>query len=218
MVNMVFQLADFKDIYFRSYMKMQDLFALVGGFANFIKIGVSLLLNNYNENNYFSFLNDEFFCLKGVTDPFKQIQSFSMANSTLKLIHTSIRHIHNEQPKKVNKVRLTRMEKLIGYKVCKTINKAKRRNAIMFFEQVEKTLKGKLDVVSIIRTQFDFAKLRFFLFNNKENYVFNLLREIRLDSDKEFYKFLLDPYLLNNDINVNDDLNNKMREVLEEYS
>jgi hypothetical protein len=58
--SIVIQLTDQKDVYFRSYMKLQNLFALVGGFINFLKLGITIILNYYHENVYFDSLFKEF--------------------------------------------------------------------------------------------------------------------------------------------------------------
>jgi hypothetical protein len=218
--NVSFELINIKETYFRSYMKFQNLFAIIGGFVNFLKISLKILFNQYYENKYFVNLINKFFESHdnesdNKSDMIKVIKNDKQLHahinrSDIKLMHLKIPEI-NKIPEA--KILLTGWESFCGIFFVKLVNR-KNKKRFKFFELAVKSLKNKLDILSIIRFSFDFAKLRFVTMTSDQNNLFNMLDKINLSSNDDYNNFMRNPNSINNDnfkFNDNrDDLTRKM--------
>ncbi len=193
-------------------MKLQNLFASVGGFINFLKLGISLVFGTYFENNYYNGLNSNFFEFKekAKTDSF---QSRKLPDDSI-LTNNFTKIAQNPQNPKT--LKLSKLEMFLGTTICIIFNK-KRKKHFEDWRILMNIIKNKLDVVSLIKTQFDLAKMRYFLFSKKQNSMFNKLNVIQINSEVEYHNFVIDPKTLKEE-NIDaldlDDISKRIREVM----
>jgi hypothetical protein len=223
--NLSIELINIKEVYFRSYMKLQNLMALVGGFISFIKLALHASLFKFYENSYFLGLMNLFFnyneeksikIIKGnnLVEQSKDI-SKTCTNNFINMNNTNPITIKKFNLRN-NKITLNSFEKSFGTLLCGLFCK-KRVNKYNYFDLTVKSLKSKLDVTSIIRTEIDIAKLRYLTMTNDQNKVFNLLDKINISNNQEYNKFITNPYIVEDNINTcepYDELTKKMINII----
>jgi hypothetical protein len=198
----------FRNIYSRTYYKLQNAIAEVGGFVNVIRIFMGFYISFLSD-----FINIHEIKKKFIITQTKQKVSPIICSSIINLQESRnnnaiiYSNTQNKMSEEISKINIHPIMYYVSYLNC---NKRYRRN----FKQIEKALKQYLDVTNIVYMQLKIDNISRCIFNDVNKGLYENLSRI-LDVNEIFENVDVNPITFKNVLQSRQLYDNKLIGILE---
>lgn len=228
----VYYLSDY-EIYHRSYMKFQELTALVGGFMKIITFIFNILLFDYTTFEINKKLIPEIFDIDEKI--YKNKRDSNTNNFVFKPSMKNVINMSNCSNRKLSKSEFE-IKSMVLYNQLNMKNKfnfsflnyissyLKKRKSLEFkkYKLMEEHIKSRLDILSIIKNDTQIDNIKKIIFNKRQLTAFNYFQKIQYnhlnntinysiyDKKEDFIKFLNYYEKLKNEISTQSNIDNNI--------
>jgi hypothetical protein len=186
-------------IYNRSYIKVQTIFANLGGIINILFLVGKIIITSIMTKNFKLKLINTFFATKNLK--LEKVNKFVTPMSKEKDLHSSIRpnsinvlclrdnakidvdnYIKSIQMQKLKFSKIEMLQNLFDFKKCK------KKDKFVIFEQGMKYLNNFTDLISLVKHMEDLLKMKYLLLNENQLIALDFFSKMSYNNEQIYHK------------------------------